>query len=287
MRHVSNRPDVIGRPCPYCGGESAPSFLRYQHAYLVCRDCGLRYSAEPVCQADTYQDYAHRFAQEWRGDGREGVYAEALEHLVWGTGKLLDIGCGGGGLMKMAMKRGWDVYGVEPQMADDTWAHQGMREKIVPTLALAARAAPYDAVTLINVIDQVAEPWKMLAETSRLLRNGGHIVIRLPNFALHRQLHKLAAWLPSCWEHRLLSQLIVHEFGMRIPMLKAMFHRNGFADVRTYPSFPSGGHYQGKAGSRYVRQGLARIGAACHGLSLGYVLLTPSLLLTATRNAAR
>ncbi|MES0371603.1 MAG: class I SAM-dependent methyltransferase, partial [Mariprofundaceae bacterium] len=191
------------------------SFSRYQLRYLKCVHCGLYFSSVPADQLDTYLNYAETFSSEWRGEGRKEVFTEVLSQVKGEPcGKLLDVGCGGGLMLVLAKDHGWNVYGVEPGMGEDAWAFEDVRMRISHTIAEAGGEAEFDAVTAVNVIDQVAEPWVLLRQSAQKLKADGMLVIRIPNFTVQFILHKLAVLLPKKLGSRLLSSVVMHEFGL-------------------------------------------------------------------------
>jgi SAM-dependent methyltransferase len=98
-----------------------------------------------------------------------------------GQGRLLEVGCATGLLLKRAQERGWSVTGVE--LSPDAAAHAralGL-EVHVGTLAQAALpAAAFDLVYMGDVLEHVPDCREVLAEVARVLAPGGHVVVRGP-----------------------------------------------------------------------------------------------------------
>jgi SAM-dependent methyltransferase len=98
-------------------------------------------------------------------------------------GRLLDIGCGSGALLKNFAQLGWDVHGIEP----DTNAAAVARN----VLGLDVRAGNiesgsfadgyFDVITMSHVIEHLPNPIATLAECYRTLRPGSHLVVVTPN----------------------------------------------------------------------------------------------------------
>ena len=106
--------------------------------------------------------------------------------LTW-----LDIGCGTGSLLRMAMStRPEQLIGVDvfDWLDDDLRPHVelliGSAESV---LAEHRRAA--DRVLLVEVIEHLEEPWSVLRTAARCLTPGGRIVVTTPNIASFR--HRL------------------------------------------------------------------------------------------------
>ena len=99
-----------------------------------------------------------------------------------GTGKILDVGCGGGSYLYRLKQWGWETYGVEPSETGAKQAkslglavHHGSLEK--------ARFPDsfFDAVRLSNVLEHLSDPKATLQQVSRILKPEGLVYITVPN----------------------------------------------------------------------------------------------------------
>ncbi len=97
-------------------------------------------------------------------------------------GRLLDIGCGDGYVLKLAEELGWDAEGVD----FDTRAVANARCKGLKVRLgqLADQRIPDDSFDLIlmsHVIEHVHHPLATLSEIRRVLRAGGTLMLATPN----------------------------------------------------------------------------------------------------------
>ena len=112
----------------------------------------------------------------------------AGRHIMWlqgdHAGRLLDIGCGDGAFMARMRQMGWEVTGIEPDLAaaenarkkfDLNHIHAGFLEDA----GFADNS--FDAVTMAHVIEHLPDPIKTIRECRRILRPGGKLVITTPN----------------------------------------------------------------------------------------------------------
>jgi len=132
---------------------------------------------------DAQEACRRRYAGEhagWRPASH--VYQERVAARLTPTARVLDLGCGRGGVMEaLHPQAGW-VAGVDPDMAS-------LREHRAPALARAcalAEALPYpdesfDLICCSWVLEHLAGPVRVFAQVARVLRPGGRFVFLTPN----------------------------------------------------------------------------------------------------------
>lgn len=111
---------------------------------------------------------------------------EYVRHLPRATlgAKLLDIGCGNGGFLRIAQQLGWEVWGTDVdekalKVASQTGAK--VFQGSLPNLDLPDNS--FDVITLSHVIEHVHDPDLALREIHRLLKPGGLLWLATPNLA--------------------------------------------------------------------------------------------------------
>ena len=97
-----------------------------------------------------------------------------------GFGKLLDIGCGTGDFLAVVKTVGWDTVGFEPNEKARTLAESKGVNLIADTKDLPD--ATFDVVTMWHVLEHVPDVQAQIAELKRLVKEGGTIIIAVPNF---------------------------------------------------------------------------------------------------------
>jgi SAM-dependent methyltransferase len=193
--------------CPLCGQDDADAlWSRGDAHYVRCRACSLVYenprlterglvrfySAKSYFVAEEgspptsgYQDYESQVTRDLLEE-----YFDIVQSHAPGPGALCDVGCGPGGLLRIARDRGWQACGVEIS----SWAARRARDEglDVHEGSLSHARFPddaFDAVTMFDVLEHLAQPGEVLHEVFRILKPGGVFVAETPNvdgfFARH------------------------------------------------------------------------------------------------------
>ena len=272
------------KACPLCGGEAsgnAPGLLACQACGLVFRE--KRAFAEPAYPPDLEAGIY--------GPAKRGLFAAALdlmERALPGRGRLLDIGCADGELMKMAAARGWEAEGVElsgPLAGRAAAPGFAVHRRPVEEAGLGAGA--YDAVAAFEVFSQMARPAAAAAEIFRLLKPGGLLYIREFNAAFHLPLYGLE--LRGFFKPFGASPSIVHDFNFGARSLGTLLERAGFREVKIRNSRPTSGdpYRTGGALGGFLTAGLKvlyyTLSEALYYLSFGRVLAGSSLIAVARK----
>ncbi len=96
--------------------------------------------------------------------------------------KVLDVGCGSGSLMKVLKQEfgsDFEAEGLDMSLLGNAeeWLHFTQGD---------AHNLPYednffDVICIVDVLEHVVDPDKVLQEATRVLKPGGHLIIRTPN----------------------------------------------------------------------------------------------------------
>lgn len=107
-----------------------------------------------------------------------------VESVVPRRGRMLDVGCGRGHLLREFQRRGWEVRGTEVSeaAARQPRAELGLSVDVGNLEDLGLPDGHFDAVTLWHVLEHLPDPRVTLAEAHRLLRPGGALFIGVPDF---------------------------------------------------------------------------------------------------------
>ena len=99
-----------------------------------------------------------------------------------GSGKILDVGCGGGAYLYRLKQWGWETYGVEPS---ETGAKQAQSLGLMVKQGMLVDAGFdsefFDVIRLSNVVEHLPNPKTIFREIYRILKPDGLIYITVPN----------------------------------------------------------------------------------------------------------
>lgn len=174
----SDEPDVAAFRCTSAGYGD--------HAQIVqCNQCGYVYANPRWDEEELIGLYGavedETYVEE--SDGRRLTFAKHLQEFEEYTGpangrELLDVGAYVGVFVEIAQQAGWNALGIEPS----SWAVEYAKEQGLPVMQgtqdspeLSGRQ--FDALTMWDVIEHVADPFAELQKAFNLLRPGGYIAV--------------------------------------------------------------------------------------------------------------
>ena len=119
--------------------------------------------------------------------GRQHIkHALRIRELLGASGadepRLLDFGCGEGDFLDAARVLGFSCYGVDFGAARETVAGVRAMNIVASLEALdAVVSEPFDAATLFQVLEHLAEPRSILEQLAARMRPGAILVVEVPD----------------------------------------------------------------------------------------------------------
>lgn len=100
-------------------------------------------------------------------------------------GRILDIGCGRGLLLRFLKERGWQCSGTEllEPLARFLSAAYGLDVRACGVRDCRFAPGEFDVVTMYHVLEHLGDPRETLREVRRILRPDGVLVVEVPNAA--------------------------------------------------------------------------------------------------------
>lgn len=249
LQDVRNVPADVAAPsfCP-CGAAPVSAMgVCGRSALLRCRVCELVVRARMPLQEELdtrYRgEYWARFQVEQTGPARDNVHQHVLNWLAQAhpePGTVVDVGCGAGAFLARCREREWRGVGVDPSPSAVAYATAlGLEAYVRSWPSSLLEGETVDAVTFINVLDHLPDPFKALQEAWRVLRTGGLLYIRVPNGALHARLMALLSAIGFD------NLSVVHLYGFSRAAFRFHLPRLGFAVRAVHTAPPSQGDAYG------------------------------------------
>lgn len=239
---------------------------------IACEKCGfvhvvplptkneLAHIYQESYYAETKPDYLVRAREDdpWARLSYDDRLELLISHLPASRRRLLDIGSGPGLFAKRAIERGFAAEGIDPSR--QACAHA--RVLGVPVTEdfydddAVARLGAFDAITLTNMLEHVADPIGLIARAHENLSPGGLICVTVPNdYNRLQETLRRGAGLPPWWvapPH--------HLNYFTFASLSGLLARTGFTEIARSTSFPM--EFFALMGDVYI--GDDTLGRACH-----------------------
>ena len=192
-------------PCPVCNNDdymivydmcdvkmNVSGASRIPGLVVRCRNCGMWYKILTKVKDDAYgeefagADYIDSYMA---GDRACVFFRKVLRGIGEKSGRaaseplrLLDIGTGLGAMVETAQEMGFDAEGID--MCEPLVQRAQARGLKVHCTAAEDfdRTETYDIVTMMDIIEHVPEPVKLLRSVHRMLKSGGKVVVYTPNY---------------------------------------------------------------------------------------------------------
>jgi len=133
----------------------------------------------PLEKQERYRDL-YRSQRPGYEDG-VAVYAKLVGKYLTPEARVLDAGCGRGGIIELYWEAVKQAVGVDSDL-DSLSEHRCLEQLVRGNLAkLPFPAASFDVVLCSWVLEHLAQPEVVLEELARVLRTGGHLVLLAPN----------------------------------------------------------------------------------------------------------
>ena len=195
--------------CPVCDDDRTRPLCDKQGFSIVqCRTCRLRYvNPRPTREwLDAWYRHEYFSSSHEETSGAQHLQQGAIKTATaqlrlqllgpsGPTGRLVDMGCGGGFFVRAAATGGWEAIGIEPSVEAARYAARAQQVRVVAGRLEATPFADarFDVITMFDVLEHVFCPSACLTEARRLLAPGGRLVIETPN---------MAGWLPRLMGQR-------------------------------------------------------------------------------------
>jgi SAM-dependent methyltransferase len=204
----------------------------YQNPRPTLAAIGQYYPADYAPFVPAIEDEPRRLRRLERRYGRHMRCAAVHRAAGRRPGRILDVGAATGIFLDGMRRFGWETLGVEPTERAVRYARERLGLEVIHGRLEETHlpAASFNAITMWDVLEHVHDPRAVLAETARLLRPGGLLVLSLPNpDSLEARLfgpHWLGWDLPrhlNIFRPALLRALLAR-YGMPVERIRSPIH---------------------------------------------------------------
>lgn len=157
----------------------------------LCNTCGLIQQASIPDEEALSRYYHHEYRQDYKG-----VYTPKAKHVYRAgktalqrlnflksagvkSGRILDVGAGGGEFTYLADRTGFAARGVEPNKGYSEYARNEYQCNI-STGNLDRITGQYDVITLFHVLEHLPSPQSAFQQLYQLLSEEGYLLIEVP-----------------------------------------------------------------------------------------------------------
>ena len=179
--------------CRVCDSTRHAEYLNARgYSIVECLKCGLRFITPQPSDRELSEFYAGFDQQDtWRGDGDQRFDHKLCSWIrkYKDRGSVLDVGSSRGNFLLAMRKGGFSVFGVEPSPKNSEFARTVNGIATHTSSVEAFLSAPvwrnFDIISILNVIEHLRDPRRVLGELRDPLVDGGLLVIAVPDARLH------------------------------------------------------------------------------------------------------
>lgn len=174
------------KQCLICNSSDLTSLRGYEKHFLIkCSNCSFVFAKKIPTQKELELHYEGYGRNDYLSPITIKRYNDILDDFekYKKTKKLLDVGCGIGYFLEIAIKRGWEVYGTEyTDEAIEICRKKGISMHKGVLNPKNYEEESFDIITSFEVIEHINNPIDELRNFHKLLRKGGLVYLTTPNF---------------------------------------------------------------------------------------------------------
>ncbi|MFA5339977.1 MAG: class I SAM-dependent methyltransferase [Candidatus Omnitrophota bacterium] len=156
-----------------------------------------------------------------------------LEIIPLNTKRLLDVGCGDGGLSARLKERGIEVVGIEKIEKLCSIAKGKLNNVIsgdIEKLQLPYPEGYFDCIMYADILEHLIEPLNILEKQKIYLQKDGYVIASIPNVRYYKVILRLI--LSGTWDYSdagMLDKTHVRFFGL--VNIVELFNRAGYSII--------------------------------------------------------
>jgi SAM-dependent methyltransferase len=264
--------------CLVCGCDKDSSFTYFNGFRIAqCNTCGFVFVNPRPSKQCLAGLYASLEQNKYAGESYEPFEYEfpVLDKILRyvqryvSSGQLVEVGCGRGDFLKLAVERGFTAQGCdlfgdpEPSIGGITFYNGSLEAAKVSSNSV-------DLVVIRNTLEHLFDPKRELEEIHRILRPGAYMYVKVPNFHFEQGIGcKLVFGKENAFEAP------YHLNHFTPASLKSLIDKTGFKFIEWYVEQPS---LRPQWKTNLLRQSGYRIAQGLNYLTAGR--LFPKILLS-------
>lgn len=168
---------------------------------VICKECGLIWTAPRPSAQQVRKFYSCDYRQEYkrvyrpkrkhilRAANESILRYQVLEDILRPGDTVLDVGSGAGVFVYVLCQMGLAGRGVEPHQSYAEYSAEALGVDVTNSFFEDAgdQANSLDAVLLHHVLEHMENPYRALLKASHVLKDGGYLVVGVPNAEDTRQ----------------------------------------------------------------------------------------------------
>jgi 2-polyprenyl-3-methyl-5-hydroxy-6-metoxy-1,4-benzoquinol methylase len=209
--------------------EQDPELAAYTGQTFWLKRCLICGFAQPDALPTLPRYFDRMYDQQWSAEWIEHEFEASYKDLIFRDvlrslgrrlaperRRLLDVGAHVGRFIHLAQLSGWAAEGIElnPRTAAFAARKTGLPVHRLNAHALATRGRRYSAVTMLDVLEHIPDPVRLLGNIRELLEDDGWITVKVP-----------------CGPNQLLKETIRARLskGYRVSVADNLVHINHFS----------------------------------------------------------
>lgn len=177
--------------CPVCNSTNISKLLTDHREIDIseCSKCQFQFMNPQY--SDKYLDkfYSEYFTDEVNDDSwkeatfyRHNFYLSLVENHC-SKGKILDVGCGNGHLLRAAISRGWRTvgYDVDEKTTQAVSRELGIDVQSGDFFSIDYENEEFDVVSMHQVLEHLKQPNEYLTKINSIIKKDGCLFIGIPN----------------------------------------------------------------------------------------------------------
>lgn len=201
MKTIQPKEDLVNKPnCPICQSQSNHYCDKNQSVYYRCNSCGAVFQ-HPLPSLDEMINYAN--VEYNKGMYKEYLNADEIKNATFSYRlekvleiyrkhnkslppkiRLFDVGCSNGRFIEIAMKQGFDAWGLEFSENAIAAASPDIQSRIYKGDANEIgklNLGTFDIITAFDLVEHVFDPVAFLKSVRQLAANNSVLVFATPD----------------------------------------------------------------------------------------------------------